>query len=431
MRAFFGLKRAVLRSKLSFKALTTLFDSLIKPIILYGAPIWAPNSTVWGIIAKEFDSNYTKNKNLLKKLSSSTQEKVHLSFLKWALGVHRKASNIGVWGESGRLPLVYESIRLSINYMKRIENLENTSLVSAALREQKKLNLPWYARMKAILKIDEIYSNDHVTAYHALYPKSKLIKPNRIEIPHVLLSHVEKLNPVKSEKCRTWKIIEALTENFKLSWQHQKFTSPKLTFYHKVKSTFGLEPYLACKNFKNRSNTTQLRISAHKLQIERGRYINLPREKRTCLWCQTTLGQDYIEDESHFLFNCDLYQGLRNKLIANLNKNPVDTQNIPSQFIDMNLNITSSNIQHSLMSLLSPNVDNNQNNPTVHPEHLPKNHSQELDLMHSKRAYLISCICSYVSSCFKERKNLTESARASRLTKDSILVRTHNALASF
>ena len=39
MRSLFGLKRTVNRSKLSFRALTTLFDSLIKPIILYGAPI--------------------------------------------------------------------------------------------------------------------------------------------------------------------------------------------------------------------------------------------------------------------------------------------------------------------------------------------------------------------------------------------------------
>ena len=42
MRAFFGLKRVIMRSKLSFKALLTLFDSLIKPIILYGAPLWTP-----------------------------------------------------------------------------------------------------------------------------------------------------------------------------------------------------------------------------------------------------------------------------------------------------------------------------------------------------------------------------------------------------
>ena len=42
MRAFFGLKRTINKSNVSFRALTTLFDSLIKPIVLYGAPIWVP-----------------------------------------------------------------------------------------------------------------------------------------------------------------------------------------------------------------------------------------------------------------------------------------------------------------------------------------------------------------------------------------------------
>ena len=426
MRAFFGLKRAVFRSKLSFKALLTLFDSLIKPIVLYGAPIWAPNSTVWGSIAKAQNLDHIKQNNLLNKISRSTQEKVHLSFLKWALGVHRKASNIGVWGESGRLPLIYESIRLSVNYMKRIENLERTSLVSAALREQKKLNLPWYARLRAVLELDKTFSTDHVTAYHELHPKSKLLPPKRIGIPRASLSHLNILKPVESQKFRTWKVMEILTENFKTSWGHQKSTSSKLTFYHSIKSTFGLEPYLACKNSKNRYCTTQLRISAHDLQIERGRYVNLPREKRTCLWCKTTLGQENIEDECHLLFNCDLYQGLRQKLIANLNNYPATiTSNLnPSQSDSMN--ITNSNIQTNLMSLLSPNADNSQLKPSSHPEHFSdiKRHSHAYDQLASKRAYLISCICSYISSSLEERKKLTESARVSKLHEKLLRVRT-------
>ena len=133
-------------------------------------------------------------------MGGSIQEKGHLSFLKWALGVHRKASNIGVWGESGRIPLFYESIRLSMNYLKRIENLESSSLVSAALREQKKLNLPWYARMKSVLKLDEIYSKDHVTSFHVLNPKSKLMKPTRSDKLNLLLSKLKKMEPVVSEK---------------------------------------------------------------------------------------------------------------------------------------------------------------------------------------------------------------------------------------
>ena len=38
----------------------------------------------------------------ISKINRDGPEKIHLSFLKWALGVHCKASNIGVWGETGR-----------------------------------------------------------------------------------------------------------------------------------------------------------------------------------------------------------------------------------------------------------------------------------------------------------------------------------------
>ncbi len=97
MRAFFGLKRVVMRSKLSFKALITLFDSLIKPIILYGAPIWAPISAISKTVVKSLHSNEEVSHNLLRKISGSLQEKVHLSFLRWALGVHRKSSIVDIW----------------------------------------------------------------------------------------------------------------------------------------------------------------------------------------------------------------------------------------------------------------------------------------------------------------------------------------------
>ena len=64
MRVFFGLKRTVNRSKLNFRAKTTLFDSLIKPIVLYGAPVWLPTSTIIKHITNNINNssnNITKN----------------------------------------------------------------------------------------------------------------------------------------------------------------------------------------------------------------------------------------------------------------------------------------------------------------------------------------------------------------------------------
>ena len=63
---------------------------------------------------------------------------------------------------------------------------------------------------------------------------------------------------------------------------------------------------------------TQLRISAHDLEIERGRYTNATRDKRICTWCNTSMGATIIEDESHMLYECHLYEDIRAKLITRL-----------------------------------------------------------------------------------------------------------------
>ena len=44
--------------------------------------------------------------------------------------------------------------------------------------------------------------------------------------------------------------------------------------------------------------------------MERGRHFNLPRNERTCKFCNFV-----IEDEYHFLMSCPLYQDLRNTFL--------------------------------------------------------------------------------------------------------------------
>ena len=403
MRAFFGLKRSVIRSKLSFNALTTLFDSLIKPIVLYGAPVWAPESSVWASITKNF---HTDNQ-ALKTIGNSIQEKVHLSFLKWALGVHKKASNIGVWGESGRVPLVFQSVRLSLNYVKRLDNMRGASFVAAALNEQKKLNLPWYAKLKPLLEIDEIFSQNHVSAYQTLNPKSKIFCPstnNAINISS-LNNYTINLHPMKSRKFRTWKIVDSLKNWFTIQWEKHKSTSPKLSYYNSIKSVFEREPYLdQCMGFSRRYCTTQLRISAHDLQIERGRYVNMPRKERICIWCKTTLGQNIIEDEKHTLFDCDLYSTIRKNLIDNLNKYRDERRPL----------ISHSNLKDHLMQTLSPHCFCPNNISFSTPNIISFNNPPQLNDTKSpdeRRTCSINSICTYIFKSSEERKKLLESAR--------------------
>ena len=74
-----------------------------------------------------------------------------------------------------------------------------------------------------------------------------------------------------------------------------------LHVYSKLKLDIGTEKYLSeLSSFKNRQILAKFRTSDHCLQIETGRYKNIPRPQRLCNICQV------VEDEYHFLLNCKL-----------------------------------------------------------------------------------------------------------------------------
>jgi hypothetical protein len=89
----------------------------------------------------------------------------------------------------------------------------------------------------------------------------------------------------------------------------------KLIAYITFKNNFGREHYLFIINiFVQRKNITKFRISAHQVNIERGRYIGLPPELRVCFQCN----MQEIEDEHHFFFNlfiCSKYNDKRLQLM--------------------------------------------------------------------------------------------------------------------
>ena len=86
----------------------------------------------------------------------------------------------------------------------------------------------------------------------------------------------------------------------------------KLTFYSTVFERFELQKYLTfpINPKKKRPFNKNIRISAHNLEIERGRYSRpiVSREERFCKYCKNE-----IEDEKHFVLNCPLYNNIRTK----------------------------------------------------------------------------------------------------------------------
>ncbi|NRB81925.1 MAG: reverse transcriptase family protein [Saccharospirillaceae bacterium] len=412
MRALFGLKRTVKRNKLSFRALTTLYDSLIKPIILYGAPIWTPTLSIIKNLSAAVLSRPNNLEGIISKINRIKSEKVHQFFLKWALGSHKKASNIGTFGESGRYPLIYQSIKLTLSYYQRLTELNQDKFVFAALQEQKSMKLPWYKNIESLMKIDEIFDQDHVSAFLS----KKHPNPNSSENPMnktttlrnrsmSFIKNLAKLKPIKplpSKQFRPFNVLKTLREHFRDCWEYEKSKSPKLAFYHAIKQNFQKEPYLDnIKNASNRYRTTRLRISAHDLEIEHGRYKGIPREERICKWCKLSLSGKYIEDECHVLYKCDLYGELRTKLINTLNKSPnIEDSSSTSSYLHIN---SPHALENSLMKLLSPNVTTHfdEHDPLLH-HHLITNVSLDSSKL-KQRSYIINAIGSFIANCFEKR----------------------------
>ena len=143
LRAYFSLKNLVDISELTVKTLFKLFDALILPVVSYGCQVWLPSTwMIRLVLSKKIEDQPTYS---VKKISSDPIENLHLKFLKWTLGVHRKTSNAFCWGDSGRAPLTQKLAKQAVDYYERLEAIRTTKpsqLVGHAFEEQKKLNQP-------------------------------------------------------------------------------------------------------------------------------------------------------------------------------------------------------------------------------------------------------------------------------------------------
>ena len=303
------------------------------------------------------------------------------------------------------------------------------------------MNLTWYKNIEPLLKIDNIYHLDHVSVHKILnpkqYPKQDKPKSNKLysEKFEKTLAGYNKMNPLPSKKFRVQDIFKNLLKKFDECWEHDKKSSSKLSFYNTCKLKFGKESYLYCtKGFSRRSNTTKLRISAHDLEVERGRFKKLPRESRTCHWCKTSMGIDIVEDENHLLFDCDFYAILRSKLITQLNNLP----QLPVSIMQLlNLNNTShvitynlNNLKYMFHDLLSQFTHTNTNKLTatqinIHHQTYTNVKPASTILVHEqmkyRHSYIINCLCTYIMRCFEKRSHYFKQLKDENVIKKIIM----------
>ena len=150
--------------------------------------------------------------------------------------------------------------------------------------------------MAAILEDDNLYGADRNENWQGQLKRLK----NKLNISSLDINESAFNNFLKNH----------YINNVDMQLQNIEFTkSGKLLFYSKIRKNYELQDYLKFPIVKTvRSKLTKLRISAHPLQIETGRYSRpyIPRESRFCLFCKTV-----VEDELHFLYDCFMYKDIR------------------------------------------------------------------------------------------------------------------------
>ena len=275
-KAFFGLKANIPSSdNLSVQKWLKLYEAMIVPILTYGSEIWIADHNI-----------------NLENLHNFTFEKTQSMIMKNILGVHNKTANLAIYTELGITPLCFKTFKLMFKYYNRLKKIESSTeyvydLLRSAFQEDKKLTLEKFPSWgKSVEYLKTLFKLETLDLSHVQFDKEiKALYINKL---------MNQLNHMKNSE------------------------SGKLRFYSKIISNFELQKYLTFNiNKYLRLNLTKLRLSAHNLAIETGRYCKpiIPANERYCKSCK-----DKVEDEHHFLIDCPIYNQVREKFFTLFNK---------------------------------------------------------------------------------------------------------------
>lgn len=270
LKAIFSLKSKILdydsmSNTLKFK----LFDTLIRPILTYGAEIWVCDYNI-----KE------------KTLDTLPFEKIHNRFCKYLLGVHKKASNLASRLEFGREPILNYISSQTFKYYSRL------------------CQLPEGRLLKEVFQLDKNLFHDGYKSWYSFIHNS-----------------IHRL-PVTESEAQSCDMSEIISNQYlsnlnkELSLLNNQVQDNKLNTFSKIYTQFSLQNYLSFGLPKTTTKElSKLRISAHDLLIERGRYFRpqIPRNKRLCVTC------NQIENEEHFMLYCSKFSLNRTNLFKKLN----------------------------------------------------------------------------------------------------------------
>ncbi len=255
------------------------YDTVIKPILLYGSEIWGQNM---------FVNKDGKVLSFQHYNHACPGERVQIRVYKQILGVQSHSTNMAVLTELGRYPITLDIIISIFKWYVRLENLERNCLLNDVYNESK---LTDNSLEKLVHNVSDKINFSDMKQYDLKNKKEckKMIKDVRIYLMNYY-------------------------ENTFFTCLNSESTK-KLCTYRHFKKTYMEEQYLRLvENPFERRMLTRFRISAHNLYIESGRYKKLKRSDRICKLCEL----NEVEDEYHFFMKCTFYKTLRELYIKEL-----------------------------------------------------------------------------------------------------------------
>ena len=279
MKALYLLKRYISIGNIKPKLGLKLFDQMIKPILCYCSEVW--------IAADLTKRNFNQSNGVAKFLENLDIEKVHVRFIKFILGVNKKAVNLAVKGELGRFPIGISCLLQALKYWDHLQSSENTLLREA-------------------LSLSTTLNNEGVFSW-VTFVKS-LFKMINIDVEHISQEAVVLLR-------------NKLCDLYIKYWINGIDSFSKMDSYRSFKSNFIQEDYFNdITNRAHRASYTKIRISNHRLAIERGRYYKIPRNERYCEFCKRHQILQ-VEDEIHVLLTCLKHKAPRTDLFEVIKSN--------------------------------------------------------------------------------------------------------------
>ena len=268
-KAMFIVLRKARKLNLPIDMQLELFDTMVVPILLYGAEVWV-----------------FENCNIIENL--------HMQFCKIILKVKKSTAHCMIYGELGRIPLHILIKARMVGFWQRI---------MCGKREKNSYTL--YSILYQLSKRGIYHSKWLLDIKNTLYECGfNLMWDNQI---------IAKSDNISKN------VKKCLSDKFMLNWSNNVMNSAKCLNYRIYKSDFCFEKYLTVLPSDLRMYLCKFRCLSNKLPIETGRFFNIDRSERHCNLCNA----NELGDEFHYLFKCTFFKNVRAKFLPlNICKNP-------------------------------------------------------------------------------------------------------------